>query len=363
MKTSKASLPINGSQQSAPDSGGITLLADDLTGACDAAVAFLAAGCEARVWLGCDAVSASDEAVQAFNTESRALPAEQAAAVVTRAATAWNSTRRRFVFKKVDSAGRGPIAAELLALKRVLLPRFVVLAAAFPATGRIVQNGVLRTTDATGSYALPPLADPFPAEAHERIAHIGHPNEIAKALGAGKSIFLCDAATQDDLAALVRATRGQDCLYAGSAGLARALAGAAGIIASQRPHPHAERLLILAGTQHPLTELQLANLQPGSASVHVERLLWDARDRARIFTAFSSIAPDALLLTGGDTALAALRTLGADSILLGGESAPGIPWGRVHGGMADGRIVITKSGGFGSANILQQIAEKLKGAR
>ena len=61
-----------------------------------------------------------------------------------------------------------------------------------------------------------------------------------------------------------------------------------------------------------------------------------------------------MVLTGGDTAAFVLARLNASAIRLSGEIAPGIPWGYIEGGDADGRIVITKSGGFGQQDTLMQ---------
>ena len=68
---------------------------------------------------------------------------------------------------------------------------------------------------------------------------------------------------------------------------------------------------------------------------------------------FSSAEPvSSLVLTGGDTAAMVLRAFDAKSIEVAGQMSPGIPWGIVHGGIADGCIVITKSGGFGDEHVL-----------
>ena len=91
------------------------------------------------------------------------------------------------------------------------------------------------------------------------------------------------------------------------------------------------------------------------------RLDFNRRDRARILDAFRTFAPQALILTGGDTALFAANTLGAHSFILHGELAPGIPWGIVQGGMAEGCIVITKSGGFGAPTVFNEILSALRG--
>jgi uncharacterized protein YgbK (DUF1537 family) len=55
-----------------------------------------------------------------------------------------------------------------------------------------------------------------------------------------------------------------------------------------------------------------------------------------------------LFLCGGDTAAAVCRRLEVAAIRVGGEVEPGIPWGLITGGMADGVRIITKAGGFGS---------------
>jgi D-threonate/D-erythronate kinase len=337
-----------------------TVLADDLTGACDAAAAFLSSGNGARVWLGDRALYQISESIQAFHTSSRDLPATQAAAAVARVVTAWGPDTGRFVFKKVDSAGRGPIAAELMELERILKPQIVVLAPAFPAVGRTVRNGILHISDAASANRSIALAELFSAKQSE-IAYIRNPAEIEAALNDKKIFFVCDASSDGDLAALVQMTKNlHNCLYAGSAGLAHALAGKFGVISPAQAYPHAEKLLIFSGTPHPLTRMQIAHLPQGLNTIHVEQLRRAETERKQILDTFHALMPDALLLTGGDTAQLVLRMLSAESIRLNGECAPGIPWGTVHGGLADGRIVITKSGGFGAATTLREIAERLQ---
>ena len=68
----------------------------------------------------------------------------------------------------------------------------------------------------------------------------------------------------------------------------------------------------------------------------------------------------ALVLSGGDTARLLCGALAADAIHLGGEVLPGIPWGRLEGGLADGTTVVTKSGGFGGPDVLLRVVDSLK---
>ena len=48
---------------------------------------------------------------------------------------------RRVIFKKIDTAFRGPVGAELEGLLAVLGPRAVVVAPAIPRIGRVTRGG------------------------------------------------------------------------------------------------------------------------------------------------------------------------------------------------------------------------------
>ena len=65
--------------------------------------------------------------------------------------------------------------------------------------------------------------------------------------------------------------------------------------------------------------------------------------------------PGALLLTGGETAIAVLRTLGASGLRLAGEIGPGLALATLAGGPFDNLVVMTKAGGFGDADALVRV--------
>jgi uncharacterized protein YgbK (DUF1537 family) len=339
------------------------LLADDLTGACDAGAAFLHCGSPVRVWLGAAAVFAVPEPVQAFNTASRALEPEQAAQAVSRAAAALAGIADSFLFKKIDSAGRGPIAAELLAAQQVLAARAILLTPAFPAMGRTVRNGILHIQDPSGQSQTVELAGLFPAAIRDRIACIGSAAEISAALEAGKAVLVCDSQTQAELEALARAAAPlPGLLFAGSAGLAQGLASLQVAAAAPEPAPRSARTLIICGTPHPVTAVQLAAVDGARAATsEILRIRCESGDDERVRAAFEAVKPQALILTGGDTALLVAQALTAHSFILRGELAPGIPWGFVQGGAADGRIVMTKSGSFGAPSALDDLLITLTG--
>jgi D-threonate/D-erythronate kinase len=343
----------------------VCLFADDVTGACDAGVAFLAAGHSVRVWFGPRALYPAEESAQAFNAASRDLPADNAAEAVARAAAGTARDESTLFFKKVDSAGRGAIGAELQAAQCALGTRAILFAPAFPAMGRTVRDGVLEIRDATGKIARVSLANFFAAEILDAMAAISSADQLANAIESGRKLLLCDGETQQDLEALARAAEPlHGLLYAGSAGLARAVAGLHPAPKPDTPKPVAARILVIAGSPHRVTKLQLDQLESGESprsNIRVLRIACESGDGLRIRAAYEALDPDALILTGGETAQLAAEALGADSILLHGEIADGMPWGTMHGGRVQGRMAVTKSGGFGAISALSDAVRRLSG--
>jgi len=66
-----------------------------------------------------------------------------------------------------------------------------------------------------------------------------------------------------------------------------------------------------------------------------------------------------ILSTGGDTSLGICQQLGINAIEPLTEICPGIPLGRVIGGVYNGRFIITKSGRFGNPNSIVEILNYL----
>src|SRR6185312_8824433 len=269
------------------------------------------------------------------------------------------------IFKKIDSAGRGPIAAELFAAQQALGTDIVLFTPSFPANGRIVSNGILHVYPASGLGTRLPLITLFRTQQRAHIAIVDKPTDLALAIASKKRVAICNAETDDELDALVRvaATLDKRILYAGSAGLAHALAKSRRL-STQKPSsrpPGTPRTLLIVGTQHPVTKLQLAHLKQHQPDADLLSIRCDDTDADTIRARFLDLNPDGLLLTGGDTALLTLRALRARSIELRGEIAPGIPWGIIDGGLADRRTLVTKSGGFGSATTLKEILNTLAG--
>jgi uncharacterized protein YgbK (DUF1537 family) len=93
----------------------------------------------------------------------------------------------------------------------------------------------------------------------------------------------------------------------------------------------------------------------------------DARDAGEAAAALaSSVAewarrntPTGVVLTGGATARAVSHRLGASGLRLLGELEPGVPLGKLEGGVWHGITVVTKAGGFGTPETLLDVVRAL----
>jgi uncharacterized protein YgbK (DUF1537 family) len=232
------------------------ILADDLTGAADCAVAFARQGLSASVGWGAGGGQA--DAVQAIDADSRRLP-PAAAAARHRALLEAHHRPGAGLLKKLDSILRGQPAAELAATIGFLKQRgagaMAVLAPAFPATGRTTEGGRIRLNgmplEATPlwardhSYPNADLRDILQAEGLRtsllplelvRAGPAAVSAQLRAALAEGVEVAVCDAVTEMDLESIAVAGRplGDAVFWVGSGGLASALACA-------EPHPGAGR--------------------------------------------------------------------------------------------------------------------------
>jgi uncharacterized protein YgbK (DUF1537 family) len=60
------------------------------------------------------------------------------------------------------------------------------------------------------------------------------------------------------------------------------------------------------------------------------------------------------MIVGGDTAQTVFRALRARGLVLAGEVAPGVPYGRLMSGPFAGLLTATKAGGFGTDTVLEE---------
>jgi D-threonate/D-erythronate kinase len=402
----------------------LAILADDLTGAADAAGAFASAGFRTSIVFG-DATAGSLDVI-VRSTESRDQDAETAAIMNSRMARRvmreQSSAPPRLLYKKIDSALRGHVRRELIEVMAELRETRALVAPALPAERRTTVgarqliNGVpLEQTGLGASAGTSDLQVLFAGDGTLPVTPIdlatvrAGPEEIARVLaGFDSGILIADAETDHDLEAIARgALLGGIMVLAGSAGLARQLAtvlpapakrsGTALPLSTEGP------TLIVAASQHVTMATQIEVLHEAAISiVRPSQELLDGKNmatepvvddicahlaarrsivlttagcaRSRLGPAFVARAVadvvahvvkrqpvGGLVLTGGDIAAAVLGRLDTSEILLGGEVFPAVPWGTLRTPRLRDMPIVTKAGSFGERDALLRCLDFLQG--
>ena len=239
---------------------------------------------------------------------------------------------------------------------------------------------------------------------------------------AGRRIIIFDAVSRRDLATITEVALSMETvpLLAGSAGLAGEVAR---ILAPARINAEPERqrifrhVLIIGGSASAVTHAQLQRLRDGGLPsfelprdlvsdggkagtenrrklaillgstlaggsaifrTFTERWTGNGDGAAPVPQRITGVMADvavaaleearvdagdlALILTGGDTALAVLQLLDYEGIELEEELLAGIVLGKLRGGPWDGLTVVTKAGAFGQEDALVRIVERLETA-
>lgn len=374
----------------------LAIVTDDLTSATDGAAGFAERGWSAQVVRG-TSVSASANSVDlvSLDVASRTRPRQEAMSRVHAAGTA--IAHAALVVKQFDSTLRGHVAAETLALLRATKRHRVVVVPAFPAAGR-TTIGARQFVDGIPVHESVYAADPLnPVRSNDISALFEQEGaEVARSEADRGSVFIIDGQTEADMTAIASRYIGRsDLVLAGSTGLMRALAR----VSKQGPHrasalPPSRRVLIVVGSMNVRSREQLDRLQPTGTPIFTLAADTDLLSMANaIGTQFSSAdvvaittsaAPadsrqvaqrlshvvarviaqafvDALVVTGGDTLAEILERLATDSLLVCREIEPGIPLCILDQPRAI--PLITKAGGFGSADIFLEALHALRGVQ
>jgi D-threonate/D-erythronate kinase len=354
----------------------LRLVADDLTGALDAAAAFAAPDRpvavlrDAAAAQRCNGAWALDVATREAGIDQARATAERVGPLLRDGAPA---------FRKIDSMLRGHVAEEIAAMARAGGFASVVIAPAFPAQGRVTRQGRQHARRADGAWTA------VDVDLAAQLSQLGLA-VAPQVAGAGQGAFLCDAETDSDLRAIVVFGRrlAAPVLWCGSAGLARAVAGDGGptcgapagpilgVIGSRHPAAHAEidrlrsrqphivRLIaaregiadtvdgaarLLRAGQSMLLALRLPELAPSAAA-----------DALRVLSeACAALLPSSLFASGGDTLAALVQAVGAERLDCLGEITPGVPLSRMAGGSWNDVAVVSKSGGFAGGDTLSML--------
>lgn len=390
----------------------VAIVADDLTGASDSGVGFATRGYETVVVFSGESVPEGEWDVVVFDTDSRSLPEEEAA--VRRVESVAGSrvvAGAGVVYKKIDSTLRGNVASEVRAMMAATGREKIIVAPAFPQTGRTTSGGVqfvheipVHETEAARDPGTPvtesDLVKLFSGVGEVRRVGVDllPDREAVRRMLEGCDGIVADATHESHLSLLVGAFgRVEDYLWVGSSGLASALCerlggesrvavgGVSGTMGVVGP------VLVVVGSLSRASRRQLEFLRSEagvgavplgglSETVAAARGHLEAGREAVIFSpdkAGSLSASEVsgrlaavvgeldeagafggLVLTGGDTAVAVGRRLGGRGLRIVGEVEPGVPYGRLIG--AREYPVVTKAGGFGEPQTLARAIEFLK---
>jgi uncharacterized protein YgbK (DUF1537 family) len=307
------------------------IIADDLTGAADCAIAFAKHGLESVVaWE--KHTDAGAVQVLSVDAATRRLPPAQAAKLQVDVLAAHYRPGLR-LYKKIDSTVRGQPAAELAALLAYAparsegRSRIAIMAPAFPGTGRVTVNGSIvvqgvpleqtplwarehtyasaNLVEILGSAGL--SAEVLPLD------DLGHDPEkvLARLMSArsrGVAALVCDAKTEADLAAVAEGSLpiADDVIWVGSAGLAAALAavetGSAKPAKTPPLMPGQKNVLVVVGTLAEASRLQAKTLVESGLVRHLlispdalfdgpSSPLWQQKSKelARLFAAHQDV--------------------------------------------------------------------------
>lgn len=394
------------------------IIADDLSGAADCAVAGVRAGLESVVFLD-DAAGGSAQVVAIdANTRCRS-PLESRA--VNAALWRTHAAPGRLFYKKIDSTLRGHVASDVAVFVDAGV---AVVAPAFPRGGRTTRRGrvfvdgdPLESTEIWSNERMRGEADVVSMLHAEGVSAINIPlatvradlrGALERVVGGGNvQAVVCDAETDGDLAVIARASIDLPVYWVGSAGLAAHLPGAAGLTGGAPPPRLAVAgpIVTVVGSRSSVSRAQAARLEEharvasftGTADLLREaeahpswqglreelgralsegtdvllRIADEGRDdgadgRVLCESLGRLLSPlartiGAFVATGGETARSVLSATGACGLRLVRELEPGIPLSVMLGRLAV--PVVTKAGAFGSPGSLLHCYQELAAVR
>lgn len=333
----------------------IVIIADDLTGALDAAAPFAARGLKTVAVTQAQGVRqglAAGAQVLSVNLGSREIASDEAHARMLDVLAALAGGA--IIFKKVDSRLKGNVAEELAAFGA---RRFLVVPA-ITEFGRVVKDGAVQGFG------------------------VDRPIGITERLGAAAARSeIPDTVDGADMARAIAARHPED-VVVGARGAAVALAAEIAPGTERVVQGLGNALALVIGSRDPITMAQIDWLKmqrpdlvhdraPGGRSLrthsegkgpvllqavegdfpseekHVASALGESF--ARLYRRRS----DGVLISGGATAETVLERLGIGQLDVLGEILPGLPVSQ-----GDGLTIISKSGGFGGPDAIVDVMER-----
>lgn len=192
------------------------VIADDITGAAEIAGMARSNGLQVNLICGCNVCHDDSDAdtITVIATDTRSMSEEEAVEETRHIASDFIH-QTSYIFKKTDSALRGHVVAELVALMQATGSHRAVYLPANPTKGRIIRQGIyfingvpIHETD----FRFDPEYPAFTSSMHE---HFPHAEE--------EGIIMPDAETEADIRRIVSQYNDGKTLFAGAADLLRNL--------------------------------------------------------------------------------------------------------------------------------------------
>ena len=248
----------------------VLVIADDLTGALDAAAPFIGAGAEVRTAAPDDLrFEELDTCVRVLsvNAATRHLDASEARECIASLVRSAVAAGVPYIVKKTDSVLRGNVGAELEGALAAHPSAHLEFYPSLPSMGRVTVGGV-HCVDGVPVAQSAFADDPFEPVVCSRVDDIiALQSDVAvvsaacaHAVADRKAVVVHDAATDEELAGSVRgAVAGGAALFAGCSGVVSALAEALGVPAAPQVARDARApVLAFCGSVNPVSVGQCA---------------------------------------------------------------------------------------------------------
>lgn len=400
----------------------LLVVADDLTGANDSAVSFAEIGLKTLLKMDISDINLKEGDVYSISLNTRPLKMEEAQqSTYTYINTRLDKIDE--VYLKIDSTMRGSVSGQisgaLKAWSRKYADAIAIVCPAYPDMGRTIEEGRLLVDSipvhktASGKDRICPVKTANMQALLPKAVYYPHHTKddlLAFIEGNPKKAIIVNAKTNQELVAIAKTINqlGPRAIGVGSAGLAKALCS----IRDNRdflPKPLTSkgRIIIVVTSIHDISQAQVDEYigsQDGRDSIvfspHPRQLLAEGsftvlrnqlfalagsgdgplilranpaqissenitQIAEKIAKIFANLAKDiieefnfqTLLLVGGDGANALLAAIKVNQLQIIGSLVEGVPLGVSHDNQK--KTIITKSGGFGSPDLLIQIMGSL----
>ena len=397
----------------------LLIVADDLTGGLDSGVQLAKQGISVKVFPEPDACgdwTKADAEVIVAVSETRHVEPEAAYETVHRIVSLGKTAGIPCVYKKTDSALRGNIGSELSAALKACGAEVLPFLPSYPAMDRLTVNGQHLINGEPVAESIFGK-DPFDPVTESDVCRIiqSQTDTLAFRENEGTSgIMVVDAGSDEELKSKGEslAKEGRLAVSAGCAGFAEFLPELLSLEkqAASQYNDMGEGLLVISGSLNPFTLKQLDDaerngfrrlrmsveektdpeaksqadlrgrwvildssdsLEDTIAMAEIMRKKgWDGAELARHisdrlaerFVEAVNNFNGTVMVIGGDTLLACLRRLGCKELEPVSELCPGTVLSKYK---SDGieRLIISKSGGFGSETLLTDLKNMIEEKR